>query len=511
MRTKKAFYNVISSSVMQLTSIVCGLIAPRLILEAFGSTYNGVINSANQLLGFISILNLGIAGATRVALYDSLAQNDIEKTSGIILATKKYMCKVGLCLIVYTVVLSFIYPLISHNSLDYGDAVYIILIVGISSFSEYFFGLTNQILLTADQASYVFNIINISKTIINTILIAILIKLNSSIFIVKLGSSIVFFISPLILNFYVKKRYKLISNCKADDSAIKNRGAVAFHSIANIVHNNVDILVLTLILDAKVISVYTVYYLVVGKCKSLMTIFTTGIEGAFGNIWAKKEYDRLKTVFKIYECTIFSITSVLFSCVCILLLPFIRLYTKNIDDINYNRMGLAFLFTISETVYSIRNPYVTIVQAAGRYSETRNGAICEAFINLILSIVLVFFYGIIGVVFSTLVANLFRTVQYALYSSKHILNRPISFFLYEIIWFIIDFSLILLVHYTFFNRIINIENWKDWIIYATITFIYSAIITSLMATIFYRSEVFSLLKIILRTFNIDPTRFLKTP
>ena len=69
MRTKKAFYNIITSLLSQIVSIICGLIAPRLILATFGSTYNGVINSATQFLSFISVLNIGISGATRVARY----------------------------------------------------------------------------------------------------------------------------------------------------------------------------------------------------------------------------------------------------------------------------------------------------------------------------------------------------------------------------------------------------------------------------------------------------------
>ena len=50
-----------------------------------------------------------------------------------------------------------------------------------------------------------------------------------------------------------------------------------FLSIANLIHQNVDLVLLTLFTDAKVISVYTVYYLVVGKIKQLMQIVTTGM------------------------------------------------------------------------------------------------------------------------------------------------------------------------------------------------------------------------------------------
>ena len=88
MRTKKAFKNIMASMSYQVISIICGLITPRLLLLAFGSTYNGVVVSATQFLSMITILNVGIAGATRVALYKTLAVNDVLGTSRIVKANK---------------------------------------------------------------------------------------------------------------------------------------------------------------------------------------------------------------------------------------------------------------------------------------------------------------------------------------------------------------------------------------------------------------------------------------
>ena len=67
------------------------------------------------------------------------------------------------------------------------------------------------------------------------------------------------------------------------------------------VHDNTALVVLTLFTDAKIISVYTVYYLVIGKIKSLLQIVTSGIEAAFANMWVKEEYDTLKRNFSGFE------------------------------------------------------------------------------------------------------------------------------------------------------------------------------------------------------------------
>lgn len=500
MRTKKALYNIISSLLSQMVLIICGLITPRLILVAFGSTYNGVINSATQYLSFITILNIGISGATRVALYKTLANNDKLGTSRIMKATKAYMRKVAFCLIAYSAGLCIIYPFIAHNDLSRVDNMVLIAIVSISTFAEYYFGISNQTLLTADQASYITNIINIIKVIINTIAVAILIKLNSSIYIVKLASSIIYFISPVVLNIIVKRKYQLVDNCTPDDSAIKNRGAVAFHSIANIIHNNTDIIVLTIFADAKLISVYTVYYLVVGKIKALMQVFTSGLEGAFGNMWAKQETDAIERNFKMYEYGVFSFTAIMFSCVGILLVPFIQQYTKGVNDINYLRFSFAGLVTVTEAFFCLRQPYLTLVQATGSYEETKKGAMIEALINIGISLALVRPLGINGVMIGTLVANIFRTIQYSIFVSQKILYRGYRQIVFRFIWLLTICGIIFCFTRMINNTICYQDGWIGWIIRAAITFVVSCIITLIMSLLFYKDDFIIFINIIKKAF-----------
>lgn len=488
MRTKKAMKNMIAALIYQIVAIICGLITPRLILSNFGSTYNGVVNSATQFLSMISILTLGITGATRVALYKTLANNNTLGTSRIMKATKLYMRKVGLCVLGYAAILCIVYPFISHNELTHVQNAAIIAIVSIGTFAQYFFGISNQTLLQADQSNYITYLLDILKTIVNTICVAILIFLGGNIYVVKLGSSIVFLITPIIMELYVRKKYKLTNDCEPDNTGIEQRGAVAFLSVANLVHNNVDLVLLTLFTDAKIISVYTVYYLVVGKIKTLMSVVTSGMEAAFGNMWVKKEYDSLNKNFRGFEYVMFSFTAVIFSCVGMLIIPFIVRYTSGVTDVEYARIDLAILITIAEAFYCIRQPYMTLVQATGHYKETKNGSAVEAILNLLVSLILIKPLGIAGVVVGTLVANAFRTVQYSLFISKNVLHRSISEVILKFIWLCgcaaiaCTFSLIIE------SKIMFAPGWNGWLIEAIAVFIISCIVWLIMSLLFYRRD-----------------------
>ena len=71
-RKKRLILNTCSSLIFQVITIVCGFILPRLILEAFGSAVNGLVNSITQFLAIISFLELGVGAVIQSSLYKPL-------------------------------------------------------------------------------------------------------------------------------------------------------------------------------------------------------------------------------------------------------------------------------------------------------------------------------------------------------------------------------------------------------------------------------------------------------
>ncbi len=498
MRTKRALLNIISSGLYQIVSIVCGLIVPRLILTHYGSTYNGVYASLTQILGMISVLTLGIGGATRVELYKSLARNDTLATSRIMKATKNFMHKVGIALLIYAGILLVVYPLISHNDLSFYENDLLILIVCMSVFGEYYFALPNKTLLMADQTGYISQNVYTTARITETLLTVLFVGLGCSIFVVKGASSLVFLLAPIALNLYVKKKYKLISDCEPDTTGIKNRNAVMFHSIANIIHSNSDVVLLTLFADAKVLSIYSVYYLVLGKMKSIMQIFENGLEAAFGNMWVKGEMETLRRRFSMCEHGLYCFVAVVFSCVGVLILPFIKLYTDGVTDINYMIPSFAILATLTEAIYCIRDPYIILVHATGKYEETKIGAAIEAGINLVLSLVLIKPLGINGLIIGTLIANIYRTVQYEIFASRNVLGMSPKKIAVKKVWLIVTVGIVILFYAIFGSKIQISHGWISWIVQGVIVFFAASVIVFVMSFIFYRDCIDQLISVFLK-------------
>lgn len=74
--------NAISSLILQSTTIIQGLILPRLILYTFGSETNGLVSSINNLLGFISLLEGGLGAVVLAELYGPIEKKTMIKYRG---------------------------------------------------------------------------------------------------------------------------------------------------------------------------------------------------------------------------------------------------------------------------------------------------------------------------------------------------------------------------------------------------------------------------------------------
>lgn len=494
MRSKKALYNMITQLINDLVIFICNLILPRLILSNFGSEYNGLISSITQFLEYISLLTLGVSGSTRVAIYK--AKGDIKKVSGILKATEKFMRKIAVFFIIYMIILCFAYPQFVNSNISNIKISILVLIIAINVFAEYFFGITYVTFVSAMQSRYLYNIILIVLKILSTVASVLLIYFGQGIEIVKLISTLILALGPILLNIIVKKKFKIISDVEPDESALSQRKDVMAHSVANCVHQYTDVFLLSFFSDPKTVSVYSVYTLVLGGIKKIESIFTNGLEGAFGEMWAKGENEKFKENFNIFEFFMFCFVSVVFTCTAYLLMPFVSLYTRNVTDTNYIIPLFSYLSVLSYAAYSIRTPYLVCVQAAGKYKETKNGAIIEAILNFVISLILIFPLGLVGITIGTLFANLFRTIQYEIYASKNLLKRSNLIFFKRILWLVSCFCITTILKKLLPN--IDINSWKTWILNGLYFFTLSSITTIGMSIIFYRSMIFSILKLGMR-------------
>ena len=116
MRTRNSIYNIVFSLIHKVSTILFGFIVAKLILITYGSAINGMLASIRQFISYLTLLEMGIAGASIYALYKPLSENDDAQISKILVEAKRYYFKSGIAFTVGCVILSIIYPFIVSNS-----------------------------------------------------------------------------------------------------------------------------------------------------------------------------------------------------------------------------------------------------------------------------------------------------------------------------------------------------------------------------------------------------------
>ena len=87
--------------------------------------------------------------------YKPLADNDNEKISKVLKSGDLFFKKIAYILLIYIAILCIVFPLLFAEEFDWIFTVVLILSISISFFAQYYFGIIDRILLSADQRGYI--------------------------------------------------------------------------------------------------------------------------------------------------------------------------------------------------------------------------------------------------------------------------------------------------------------------------------------------------------------------
>lgn len=496
-RIQRLFKNTGSSLFYQVITILCGFILPRVILKAYGSDVNGLINSISQFLTVITLLDLGVGEVVRSHLYRPLLNKDYITISGIIISARKFFRKLAAILLIYVCILIVVFPFITDNEFDHLYTAVLVIAMSISSFTQYYFGMVNNLLLSADQKGYVQYNIQTITLIINTILCTIFIKLGFSIQFVKIITAFVYLIRPLYLQYYVDKHYAIDYKTTIKGEPIKQKWNGVAQHMSTVILNHTDTVVLTLLGTLAEVSIYSVYHLVVYGIKNLFDSMVTGVKPLLGELWARGNRNDLRNIFNLIEWVLHSATVFFFGCMAVLIVPFVSVYTSGVVDANYIQPVFAYLITAAYAVHCLRLPYNMLILAAGHFKQTQLFYTIAAALNVIVSVASVQKFGLIGVSMGTLCAMLFHTIWTALYGEKHLLHRNIKMYLKQIIVDVITVIVCVLVCKTYYLFKVSYFEWFILALKVTGTWIIIEVILNL---IFYRKNMRKIINICKRRF-----------
>lgn len=454
--------NFISSIVLQLATVVNGLILPRLIIISFGSSVNGMASSITQFLSFISLLEGGLGAVVLAELYKPLENHDVDKVRMILASCQSFFNKLSAVFILYTAILSVVYPIFLAKNYDFSYSASLVWILSLTTLAQYLFSITNKLFLQADQKIYIVNSVMAVTVVLNLFLAILVIKIFPEIHLVKAVSAVVYFIQPVIYDKFVGKKYDFRHTKTRQKYVLKNRWSGFAQNLAYFINMNTDIAVVTIFLGLTEVSIYSVYMLAINALRSFITSAANSYQSALGKYYAIGDFNILKTKFEKFELSFWMINCVVFNTCLLMINQFVDIYTSGVKDANYYQPIFALIIILANLIYCLREPYRLLTLAAGKFKETNFGSFMEAGLNLVISILLVIKLGLIGIAIGTLIGILYRFFDF-----MRLLKHDILFFNYSrYIKLIVPFGLVVFCNlYIYKYHAIAINNFIQFCLY----------------------------------------------
>lgn len=410
--TKNIFFSFGNTAL----SSVLGFISRTVFIYCLGETYLGLSGLLGNVLGFLTISELGIATAIGFSLYKPLAEKDYRSVSALMSVYRKAYSVIGAVVAVSGIGLYFSLDFfVPPDQQPYGTSVAYFIFLA-TTVLGYFLSYKTT-LISSDNHAYQLVPINICFNTAQTILQVVILLLTKS-YILYLLVQIVCSVALMVAqNRFITRKYKEVDFYSSEKLAPeqkstikKNIGGLVITKIGDYLVNSTDNLIITKLVSLTATGIYSNYLLIRNMVNGVIGTFFAGITASMGNVVAV-ENDEHK--LEIFETTMFCAYFIYcFEAVC-----FMCLFNPFIGDIWIGSQFTFSTFTVAIIVINnfltgLRIPLITMKGAAGTYMEDSWIPFAFAGINLVASIFLAKVMGVAGVFLGTILGSLLTADWY---------------------------------------------------------------------------------------------------
>ena len=462
-KTKKTVLNLITDVIPLLIISVLGIFKFKLFIQYLGQETMGLYNLFNNIMIYVSLVDGGLSSAVLYSLYKPNSIGDNNKLTELLSGALNVFSKIGMIVFGIAFVVSFfVIFLIKNCSFDYWYIVLTFLLFSLSNVIAYFF-VPYKELLEVKEKKYIYNIISQTGQISLSGLEIIMLLSGFKFGYILIMHSLIKLITNIIVAIVSKKMFPNINflNKKKDYSFKKYLNSLIFHKINGLIGSNIDTVIISSFLGLSYVAIYSTYSYIITMLKNILGKLSSSMTAIIGNNLARSK-ERMYEVYKEFNGMLFFVAITLCVPLILSINGFIDIFYEGKIETS---MLIAISFALILFMYIIKLNTVMFVSAGGLYKETKHCAITDTIINLVLSLTLVHFIGISGVLFATAFSVFISEyILKTIVIHKYVFIRSANAYFISNINFFIIFIIDLVIGY-FLVNMFSIENLLTWFIF----------------------------------------------
>ena len=434
-RTQNVMRNVSFSLMCRLIDFVFNFLVRIIFVRLLGEEILGINGLFTNILTWLSLADLGFGTAMSFSFYKPLAENDEKKLSAL---THFYRKIYGIIMLSVLVVGLALVPFLDvfikmDTAIPHVTAYYIILLLN-TTFSYLF--VYKSSILRADQNEYIIStcstIFNILKAI--TQIIVLLFYKDYRLFLII---QVVFTIlNNLFVSHIADKKYPFLTKKenldKNERKAIyQNVSAVLLYKISGTLLNGTDNVLISMIVGTVYVGYYSNYLFAIHAITGFISVIFSSIYGSLGNLLHDKNTQKNEIVFNNLVYFGYFIGCITSACFIGVFNDYVRVFFG--DQYLLNNVTMLVI-VLNYYLSCICQPIWTFRETAGLFKKVKYVMVFTALINLVLSIVLGYMWGIFGIIFASAIS---RIVTYFWYEPallyKEVFKNDVRFYFRKIV------------------------------------------------------------------------------
>lgn len=408
-RVKNTSRNIIYAAIFQFVKIALVFIGRIVFVKKLGAAYLGVNGLFSNILSLLSLADLGITTALMYSLYKPLAEHDENKIAQYTYFFKDVYRIIALVVAVFGIALiPFLKYLVNLPTDMPNIYLYYVLLLANSVISYLYIYRTT--ILSADQKMFIINKYDTIFQFVLFLMQMLVLFLTNSFALYLLCNIISTFLSNVLkvnetkkIYPYLKKMpYKKLSKTEKKE-IFKNLSALFFYRIGVIIQSNTDNILISIFVGTIAVGYYSNYSMIILSITTFLTMVFTSLKASVGNFIANKDKNEQLKMFNLLEIYNFWLVGLCSVCFVTLIPDFIVLCFGKEYLLSF---GLLICAVLNFYTSNIRQTIWAFRETTGMFVKTKYITIVTSIINLILSILLGYYFGLVGIILATVISRM---------------------------------------------------------------------------------------------------------
>ena len=497
-RSKNAVRNMFFAWIQQVYNMLMPFIIRTVMIYTLGMQYLGLNSLFTSVISVLNLAELGVGTALVFSMYKPIAEDDSAMICALMNLYKKYYRIIGLVVLALGGILIPFVPKLIKGTVPDGMNVYILYLMNLmATVITYWLFAYKNCLLVAHQRNDIMSKINMiimTFQYISQLLVLLLVK---NYYLYVLAIIIFGIVGNIVTALVVDKKYpnyhavgKLpreqigIINEKVRDLFTAKLGSVVVHST--------DTIVISAFLGLTDLAKYQNYYFVMTSVTAFVSIIRSSCAAGIGNSLISETEEKNYNDLSKFTLLISWISSFCVCCFACLYQPFMELWVGKENMLGYSYVICFCIYFYVTQINSILNLYK---DAAGLWHEDRFRPLVTALANLGMNLIMVQFWGLYGIILSTVISMLFVGMPWLMKNLFTVIfhNNPTKYIIKMIVYIFVAIADVAIC-----VGISNVLTFDSFILTMIVRLVVCAIIPNVTFFIIFRNskEFAGLLQII---------------